>query len=726
MRKYKYKWNLSGSVHTDPELRADISEKLGITGVTAQLLMNRGCGSKDEAESFLTKAEFMLHDPFLLLGMENAAKLILNAAENGEKIVVYGDYDVDGVTSVCTLLTYLKTITDNVSYYIPNRAGEGYGMSKDVVRTFAADGVSMIITVDTGITAIEEAMLCRELGVKLIVTDHHECHDVLPDACAIVNPRQPACTYPFKELAGVGVVFKVICAIEKMRSGDDLYTSVKRICKDYVDLVAIGTIADVMPLRDENRLIVAEGLRLIENSDRMGLVALMDAVSSESKKSGTQKKITSGYISYSIAPRINAAGRISSAGIAVELFLSKDPVQTAALARKLCEINRDRQQEENEIASSARDKISEDESIKDAPVIVLDDEKWHHGIIGIVSSRLTERYGKPSILVSFEGCDPENISPDDLGKGSGRSVKGMNLVDALRDCGDLLEKYGGHELAAGLSVKRKNLSEFKKRLSAYAERSFAGEDICPGFEYDMEISPADVTMKQANELYLLEPFGVSNPQPLFVVRGLTVEDYCTVGAGKHTKFTVKCGNTPVTVMCFRHIPEDYDIYPGDKVDILFNLDVNEFQGQKSLQFIAKDIRLTESQYNDEIREREEYAGILPSLLEGKIPDQAIDDSLIPSRDDFAFVYNLLKSELRMEHEVYSLRALLHFIHESNNTINYAKLRFIIRVLDELGLIGAEETDEELEKFVFRFIYVKERTSLDKSLLYRTLQSCREK
>lgn len=729
MRKYKYKWNIAEGSITDPELRRDISEELDISEVTSQLLMNRNCRTPHQAKAFLTKSEVMLHDPFELLGMDEAAVRILDAVENEEKIIVYGDYDVDGVTSVCTLLTYLRSIGADVGYYIPNRAGEGYGMSTDIVRSFAADGVSVIITVDTGITAFEEAVLCNELGVTLIVTDHHECHDTLPDAYAIVNPRQPECPYPFKELAGVGVVFKVICALETLRSGDDLYKSVKRICREYIDLVAIGTIADVMPLKDENRLIVAEGLRMIEITDRPGLIALMDAVSDESKKSSPQRKITSGYISYSIAPRINAAGRISSAGIAVELFLSSDPEKAAALARKLCEINRNRQQEENEIAASARDKLSAgaalDENGEESCAIVLDDETWHHGIIGIVASRLTEKYGKPAILISFEGSDPSEISPDDIGKGSGRSVKGINLVDALRSCDDLLEKYGGHELAAGLSIKRKNLPEFKRRLSEFVNNASGGEEICPGFEYDMEITPSAVTMDQASELYLLEPFGVSNPQPLFVIRGLTVNDYCTVGAGKHTKFNVQCGKSTVAAMCFRHIPADFDVYPGDKVDILFNLDINEFQGHKSLQFIAKDLRLSEKQYEEELSWHEQYDSILPDLLNGRIPSVPVPEEIIPSRDDIGFIYNLLKSELRLEHEVFSIRALRHLIGESGGNIPYAKLRFIIHILNGLGLIIAEETDTELEEFAFTYVNVKERKNLDDSILYRTLQSCKK-
>ena len=722
MRKYKYKWNRTEDYSDNAEMRKSISEALGISEVTSQLLMNRGCLSVSEAEAFLSKSEVMLHDPFQLDDMEKAVSRILEAVENNEKIIVYGDYDVDGVTSVCTLLTYLKTLTDNVGYYIPNRAGEGYGISTDIVKAFAKDGVSMIITVDTGITAFGEAELCRELGITLIVTDHHECHEILPDAYAIVNPRKHNCPYPFKELAGVGVVFKVICAIEKMQSGDDLYTSVKRICKDYIDLVAIGTVADVMPLKDENRLIVAEGLRKIEYTDRQGLISLIDAVSADSKKQSSPKKITSGYISYSVAPRINAAGRISSAGIAVELFLAGEKKRADALAQKLCEINRERQQEENEIANSAREKLEADEGFKDSSVIVLEDEHWHHGIIGIVSSRLTERFGKPSILISFDGSSSEGESPEDIGKGSGRSVKGMNLVDALRSCEDLLEKYGGHELAAGLSVKRKNLPALRARLDEYAKKSFEGEDITPGFEYDMEIDPKSVTMDQVSELYLLEPFGVSNPQPLFVIRGLTVADYCTVGAGKHTKFNVKCGKSTITAMCFRHIPEDFDIYPGDTVDILFSLDINEFQGHRNLQFIAKDLRLSEEQYTAEHAQRDRYAEILASLdSENGVGNVAAVDE-IPTRDDCGFIYNLLKNELRMEREVYSARAFLHLIGESGGNISYVKMRFILKILDELGLIRVYEADTELEKFIFTYVHVNVKTSLENSPTYRALHN----
>lgn len=434
----------------------EIANKLGIKLPTAQLLVNRGCMTPTEAKAFLTKEEEQLHDPFMMLDMDNAAYRIIEGIENGDKIVIYGDYDVDGVTSVSSLYLYLKEKGADVSYYIPCRLGEGYGVSEAAIRKLHEEGYNLIITVDTGITAVAEAELARQLGMDIIVTDHHECHGELPDAEAVVNPRRPDCPYPFKELAGVGVVFKLMCAVESvMNPEDEMIDCVRRISAEYGDLVAIGTIADVMPINDENRLIVSYGLSLIENTTRPGLIELIEATRSDSKYQ-TKRKITTSFIGYTIAPRINAAGRISDASIAVKLFLAEDCETAAPIAKKLCDINRERQNEENKIVDQAYARIDAEHDFERDPIIILDDEQWHHGIIGIVASRITEKYACPSILISFEGNGSEK-SGEDFGKGSGRSVKGLNLVDALSECSDLLEKFGGHELAAGLTIKRENL-----------------------------------------------------------------------------------------------------------------------------------------------------------------------------------------------------------------------------------------------------------------------------
>ena len=435
---------------------SEIAASLGINPVVAKLLYNRGYTSVESAKAFVYMESEMLLDPFKMKDVEKGISGIKAAIEEGKKITVYGDYDVDGVTSVCTLYLYLKSIGANVDYYIPNRAGEGYGVSPAAIDAIKENGSTLIVTVDTGTTAVEEVEYAKSIGVDFIITDHHECRSDLPDALAVINPHRPDCEYPFKELAGVGVVFKLICAYEERVKGYSRIQAAKRIFSLYADLVAIGTIADVMPIKEENRIIVRYGLSMIENTDRIGLAALIEAASAknDAQRSAQRKKkvkITSGYIGYTLAPRINAAGRIKTASLAVELFLSDNKARAKEIAEELCRTNKERQAEENKIMQEADEKI-EKYDIEKNPVIVLDADTWHHGVIGIVASRITEKYTRPAILVSFEGNESETPSPDDVGKGSGRSIKGMNLVDALCHCSDHLVKFGGHELAAGLSV----------------------------------------------------------------------------------------------------------------------------------------------------------------------------------------------------------------------------------------------------------------------------------
>ncbi len=699
-----------------------IADALDLTSVTAQLLVNRGCETPVQAESFLMKREELFHDPFLLMDMEAAAKTVLRAVENKEKIAVFGDYDVDGVTSVSILCMYLRSLGAEVSYYIPSRLREGYGMSEAAIRKLSEDGITTIVTVDTGITAVEEAKVAKELGITLVITDHHECHGDLPDAVAVVNPHRPDDTYPFKELAGVGVVFKLLCAMESCRRPEaPLGECVRTVGLAYADLVALGTIADVMPIRDENRLIVALGIRQIESSPRVAVSALLDAATGEGK-SKSPRKITSSVIGFTLAPRINAAGRIREADIAVELFLEKDPETAATLAHRLCDINRERQNEENKIVDVAYARIDAEHNFETDPVIVLDDAHWHHGVIGIVSSRITECYGRPSILISFEkeGTD-EMERPEDAGKGSGRSVKGLNLVEALASCSDILEKFGGHELAAGLTVRRENLPLLKERLNEYARKAFK-EGIPPvTVEADCELLSEDLTMRQAEELYALEPFGVSNPVPLFLTRDMTVSDVTTVGAGKHIRFKLKKDGTEVTAMYFRHGLSDIDVYPGDRIDVLYNLDVNEFQGRKSLQMIVKDIRLSE-----EILEREEaqktlYQRVFAALESDTAPDPADVKAILPDRSECGTVYNTLKKELYLGHEVFSLRALSHLLRTTEKPVSYGKLRCILDIFSELRLLQVELLDAEREIYAFKYIYMQGKTSLDRSDLLKTLR-----
>ena len=521
-------WTVVGD-RTDPSCRAAVealSNALGISSVTAQLLYNRGFTTPEEAGLFLRNDEGVWHDPFLMADMEPAVERVLRAVREGEKIAVYGDYDVDGVTSVTSLYLYLTGLGASASCYIPNRLGEGYGMSTAAVERLAAEGVTLIITVDTGITAHEEIAHAAALGVDTVVTDHHECHAEIPVCSAVVNPHRPDCPYPFKELAGVGVVFKLLCACEAARSHLSTEEALEVVSRHMIDLVAIGTVADVMPLTDENRFIVSRGLSMLDHTERYGLAALLEAISSggtSRSASATAKKprrkVNSGLVGFGIAPRINAAGRIAHAMQAVELLLADTPERAAALAEALCSINTQRQTEENRIAEQAYAMI--DAQLADAAarglpfpgVIVLEEDSWMQGIVGIVASRITEKYGLPSILISFEGAASGAPAPDDVGKGSGRSVKGLNLVDALADSRDLLVRFGGHELAAGLTVRRADIPAFRERINAYAAERLTEDMTAVRFEADTEADMSELTMELAAENGLtVETFKIETPR----------------------------------------------------------------------------------------------------------------------------------------------------------------------------------------------------------------------
>ena len=724
--KRNKKWLVKVS-HSEKEgiVQAEnLARELGMHTATAQLLINRGCDSVEAAAAFLTKNTEQLHDPFLMKDMERAAHKIINSVRDGKKIIVYGDYDVDGVTSVAILYMYLKEIGANVGYYIPSRLSEGYGMSEVSLSKLSDDGASLIITVDTGITAVEEAEIVKKLGMVLIITDHHECHDIIPCAYAVVNPKQKECNYPFKDLAGVGVVFKLLCAMEIInRPGDSNLDCIRSICDKYIDLVAIGTVADVMPLRDENRLIVSKGLYSIEKRPRMSIEQLILASSGESKPNA-KRKITSGFVGFTIAPRVNAAGRIKDASVAVELFLSENKEEAGRLSRELCEINHLRQQEENAIIEQAYEKIEREHDFRHDPVIVLDHESWHHGIIGIVASRITERYGKPCILISFDetkekGCD-DNAPV--VGKGSGRSIKGMNLVSALTHCSDLLEKYGGHELAAGLSITKENLDDFKQKINDFARGCFDGEGPVTCLEAEYEMLPEEVTMDQAIELYKLEPYGVSNPVPLFAMYSVSVTNISSVGQGKHSKLILSKDGLVVTAMCFRKSPDELDIITGDTVDILFNLDVNEFQNMKNLQLILKDIKLSDSILEKQQRDQKLFEEIHCGSFDFSVLTESEISELIPVRADFANVYNLIKRELRLGRETFTIRGLLSILEQNSVKMHYVKLKYIILIFQEMNILGVDKDENKDDVYKFSYVFVKTKADLDKSNILKKLRS----
>ncbi len=690
----------------------EISKKLNIKYLTALLLYNRDYTDADKAESFIKNQNIAFHDPFLLADMDKAVDRIFSALENNEKIVIYGDYDVDGVTSVSILYLYLKGKGADVSYYIPSRTGEGYGINPSAIQSLAEKNAKLLITVDTGITAVEETEYAKSLGIDVLITDHHECQNELPDACAIINPRRPDCVYPFKELAGVGVVFKLLCSLECTYCERNNIEKdwLRDICDTYGDVVAIGTVADVMPLVDENRLIVSRGLSLIEKTKRPGIEALLEISGTISNsKNGTQKKrrITSTLISYVIAPRINAAGRISDATRAVELFLCETPSEARIIAEELCDTNRMRQAEENKIMKQAYEKIQNEHDFENDKVIVLAEDNWHNGAIGIVASRITEKYNLPSILISFDG----NIS-----KGSGRSIKGLNLVDALSYCSDLLIKYGGHELAAGLSIERDKLPEFKKRINEYARTHLNPENMITQIDIDAEIEENDITLENAEELFMLEPFGISNPVPVFALRDAVISDAVAIGSNRHTKLVLRKGNKTVTALCFGKNPSEINLFAGDTADVVFNLDVNEYMNNKNVQLTLRDIipgkktRLSRDEKKARYSEIKNGRFILPG------------EKIVPSRDDFVNVYYAIQREIRQGNESISVCRLERLI----SNMEYVKIRFIIDILKETGVFKIEEKDGVEDEYIIRKGMLNTKINLEKSSILKWLKSRVEK
>ena len=674
----------------------EIASSLGLSHTAAKILYNRGATSVSLAQSFLTTDYTKLHSPFLMKDMDKAVDRILAGVESGEKITVYGDYDVDGVTSVTLIYLYLKSIGANIDYYIPTREGEGYGLSVGAINTLHESGTKLIVTVDTGITAKEETDYAKTLGIDTVVTDHHECLSVLPEVCAVVNPHRDDCTYPFCELAGVGVVFKLVCALELTRCHQKSYDSIiSGICRRYADLAALGTVADVMPLCDENRAIVAMGLKNMSENPRVGIEALMEAstnvvnarpVVSRGVSVQKKRKIDAGYIGFGIAPRINAAGRISTASRAVELLLSEDYYDAYDRAVDLCEINIQRQAEENKIAESAYAIVESTHDFENDKIIVVAGDNWHPGIIGIVASRVTEKYGLPTILISFDGAMDGEPSPLDIGKGSGRSLKGLNLAEGLKYCEECLERYGGHELAAGLSVRRDRIDEFKKKINLYAKECLGDGNLEECKTVDAVISLPMANIKLCEELSALEPFGVANPTPQFMIRDLKIQSIFAIGGGKHTKLVLGDGALSVQGVCFGVGGFDFKFNRDDRVDIICKLNINEFRNERTLQLVISDIRVSEN-YLEEIRESEKAYKKMVS--EGRA---RLHGDEIPTRAEIGNVYRLLREG--MAGEAIHPSTLYRLLQSSlPKKMSYIKMRFIFDILREIKVCGIKENSD---------------------------------
>ncbi len=693
--RYK-RWIVPERADDNPEI-SEIADKLGITYPTAFLLAARGLRTERDVRDFFELRKENLHNPFLLPDMEAACERIMKAVASREKITVYGDYDVDGITSTTVVYLYLKSRGADVDYFIPNRAEEGYGVVISAVDRIADGGTTLFITVDTGITANDEVRHASARGCDFVVTDHHECRDILPEAVAVINPKRKDSAYPCESLAGVGVAFKLVTALEikySMIEGRQVAAALDGVIREYIDLAAIGTVADVVPLLGENRLIVSMGLTRINSYMRLGLRALLDAT----EKPGTKSAVGVQTIAYGLAPRLNAAGRMESAGRAVELFISSVPSEAAEIADELCRTNQRRRQEEQAIDRDIDMMIAENPSLAESNVIVLSSENWHHGVIGIAASRIMEKYGRPCILISFDG---------DTGKGSGRSVSGFNLVSALGECSDLLIKYGGHELAAGLSVSRGMLDSFIERINECAKASKALSSV-PEADADMLLYPDEIGYRLASELELFEPCGAGNPQPMFAARGLTVVSSQPLGNGNHTKLRLLSGGREITALKFGNSPTEVGVISGDMVDIMFRLTLNRYNGRTSEQVTVSEILPSASVLETRQRELEKFR----KIASGEI---AVVEDEVPSRTDYAAVYRCLRS-CGGETSLAELGKL-------SGTDNYIKLRLALGILCEAGVVAVTETSRGFPGFEYVKVKINEmegKADLTETCLYRTL------
>ena len=529
-----------------------------------QILVNRGITEEKEIRTFLEPTRNDFYDPFLLPDMEKAVDRIIEAINNQEKVMIFGDYDVDGITSVTVLKKFLKERGLETGYYIPNRLEEGYGLNKEAVEKIIEQGYTLIITVDCGISGIEEIEECNKLGVQTIVTDHHEQGENIPNAYAVVDAKRKDNKYPFRELAGVGIVFKLIQAISTKLNLEE-----KEYLK-YLDIVAVGTISDIVPLINENRVIAKLGLMLIKMTKNIGLRELIIA--------SNYKQIDSNTISFGIAPRINACGRMGHQEEALKLFLTDNIVEAKEITNKLNKYNSERQEKEGNIFKQALEKL-QTENIENRNTIVLGGDNWYHGVIGIVASKLTESFFKPTILVCFEGEE---------GKGSGRSIPSFDLHEALSYSGDYLEKFGGHAMAVGLTLKKENFENFKEKFEEFAEQKNI-KQILPTIKIDCEISKNDLKLETVEELKKLEPFGEKNQRPCFVYKGLKINSIRALSEGKHLKLSLRDDNQLIDAIGFNlgHLVDEFLI--GDKVDIVGILEINEYNGIKKVQINLKDI-----------------------------------------------------------------------------------------------------------------------------------------
>lgn len=641
------------TAHIDKDLAAQVAESHSLDPFTALILVSRGITEYEDVEEFFD-TDFCFCDPYLITDMEKAVERIEKAIENFEKICVFGDYDCDGVTSTALMYSYLISRGADVTYYIPDRITEGYGMNCTAIKKLSEQGVKLIVTVDNGISAIEEIEYAKSLGIETVVTDHHKAGDVIPDAVAVVDPHRLDCNLHFKEWAGVGVAFKVVCALEK---GD--YSSV---LAEYADIIAVGTVADVVDLMDENRAIVKYGVAKINSNPCNGINALRQIAGV------SERPLSAVGVTYSLAPRINAAGRIQSAVTALKLLLCDDLAVALDIAEQVDNCNRQRHTLENEIMEAAVRHIEANEALKHSRVIVVCGEGWHHGVIGIVAARITEKYGKPSIVITFEG---------DEGTGSARSIDGFSVYDAIKYCEADLTHFGGHTMAAGLGIKRENVDNFFNKINEYAKEQKAA---VPTLTLDCKLNPAYINAALVESLESLEPFGAGNAQPLFGIFGVRLVNIKPVGEGKHLRLGFTKGNTQFTAVKFSTTLNEFPYREGDTVDLAVRIEKNEFRGEVKATVQIRDIRFAGVDEGNLFKSQALYE----KFKRGEVLNSHEARFLAPSREFLLGVFNLIKSYKIWTFDIEALLVRAKCPYE-----RYCTMLVSLDILCELGLIKRE-------------------------------------
>ena len=637
-----------------------------IPALCAQVLANRGITDPEEARRFLYE-EPPLRDPMTMRDMDKAVSRLRQAIDGGEPIAVYGDYDVDGITATCLLSDFLRREGARVLPYIPNRLEEGYGLNRGAVERLADQGAKVVVTVDCGITAVEETERAKAIGLSVIITDHHECKETLPAADAVVDPHRQDCPYPFKQLAGVGVALKVAMAL----AGPD---RTEELLSRYADLAALGTVADVMNLTDENRTIVRRGLAALPGTERPGLKALLREAGAEGKA------LSSTSVGYTLAPRINAAGRMGCSEVALELLLTGDPHRSDELAQALCALNRQRQELEGEIFSQC-DLLVDALPAGERDALVLAGDSWHQGVVGIVASRLTEKYAVPAFMICLN---------EGRGKGSCRSYGGINLFALLEGCTDLLEAYGGHELAAGFTILEERIPAFRARINELTRQARDEKPPVTSLTVDCVLDdPALLCQEEVEALALLEPYGPGNPKPVFRLDRCAVNGLTQVGNGKHMKLKLSAGGRSLDAIFFSATAEEAGIGDGQRVDVCFYPQINEYKGWRNVQLQVSDLRpaRTRAQVEEELFRR---------LMAGEVLSPAEACSLLPTRREFANLWRYLSS--RREEgtiEETAQRLARNVARNCGLREEFMRTQVCLAVFHDRGLIHMEQAADHL-------------------------------